>query len=121
MAVGTVSMCLVIVPLAIVDVTVGVDQLAVAVSLIVAPLSIVLTAVLPDLLTVAVLHAVEQLARVDGTVREGDWSITLPLVVVQHLGGDATCTVDYAVLRIVVILHDRAGTATLEVVLVHHL
>jgi hypothetical protein len=76
-----------------------VNELAHAVRLVAVPVAVVLTAILPELLAEAVLHAIEKLAGVDSPVAEGDRSVLLSLVVVDHLGGDAALARNDRVVR----------------------
>ena len=68
MLVSPVSVSLVILPLALINIAIGMNERALSISLVVLPLTIVLTAVLPHLLTVSILHTVQQLSGIDGTV-----------------------------------------------------
>ena len=85
MLVLTMAVRLVIQPHPFENVTVSVDEGSMSVCLISLPLAIVLAAILPDLLAIAVFHAVEEVSSVDGAIAQSNWTIRLPLVVVHHL------------------------------------
>ena len=91
------------------------------IGLVTVPLSLVFTAILPDLLTKSILHAVKKIASVDGTVAERDGAVSLPRVIVHHLGGDTTTSGKHAAMLVVIVLHNGSGSTTLEIVRIHHI
>lgn len=70
MLVDAVAMCLIVQPVALVDITVGVNETAFAVGLIIAPVALEIGAVLPDLDASAVALAIFPLALVNRSVFE---------------------------------------------------
>lgn len=70
MGVGAVAVSLIVPPLPLVDVSVGVDELSEAVSLVLLPLALILRSIGPHLMSVAVLHSIQPLASVDRSTRE---------------------------------------------------
>ena len=62
MDVDTKAIGLVVLPLALVDVTIGMPELSRAISLILAPLTLILCTIGPDLDTRSVSHAILQIA-----------------------------------------------------------
>lgn len=89
MLVGTVPMRLIVEPLTLIDISISMYELSIAIRLILDPMAVVLASILPDLLAVAVLHAVEQIAGVDSPIAQRDWPIGLPLVIVDHFLRDS--------------------------------
>lgn len=68
MDVDTIAIGLVFLPLALVDVTIGMPELSSSVGLVLTPLTFVLGAVGPDLDTGAMPHAILQVAAINGSV-----------------------------------------------------
>ena len=114
MFVSSVAMCLIIAPRALIDIAIGMDENTMPISLIILPLAIIFTAILPDLLPIAVFHTVQELAGVDCTITQSNWTIILSLIIVHHFACDSRYTADWSATAILV--HDGAWTGSRIVV-----
>jgi hypothetical protein len=79
--VGAIAMCFVILPVAVVDVAIGVNQSTLTVGLVVGPVSLIHRAIGPDLDTAALANAqsLQPFAFVAGAVLEEDHITTLTI------------------------------------------
>lgn len=68
-------MSFVIFPLALIHVSIGVDEPAAAVSPVIEPVSFVEGVIGPNLLSLTVAHAIAKLPDIPGSVFHGDWTL----------------------------------------------
>jgi hypothetical protein len=83
--IGAVALGLVVDPLAFVNISVSVHQLALSIGFIVLPLTFVAGAIGPQLGALAVAHCIEPLPGVDCTVFESEWALGNPTILVRLL------------------------------------
>jgi len=106
-------------PLPFIDVTISMDEGALAICFVHLPVSVILGAVLPDLLAIPILHSIQEVSGVDSPIGECDGPVSLSLIVIYHLGGNAIVIIVHVPTLSVVVLwasrhHHWAGEV------VHH-